>query len=164
MQKSIAQAYSLLSNAQTVLNGVLSWLKKAGAASTAKSMAINSTKNSSPVTKSPIAKPTDSRPRLSGLQPETCGRQASQRRPATGRAHCTAIFSRSPAKRTRTRYSARPADFGLTRELLVQVFYNADVEGFIDNTCRPIPWLPWQKTVLGQGRQCRRLHARRRRK
>ena len=28
MQKSIAQAYALLANAQTVLNGVLSWLKQ----------------------------------------------------------------------------------------------------------------------------------------
>lgn len=151
MQKSIAQAYTLLANAQQVLNGILSWLKRESS--------VNGKINSDKLDDKQLAcyevayceaELTGARVYLDYSQKLLAEKPSADGDELRLEERIALQYSAEALQNARTRYSARPADFGLNRDLLVQVFYNDAVEGFIDEYLSTHSMVALAKTVFAQ--------------
>ncbi len=151
MQKSIAQAYSLLANAQQVLNGILSWLKHESS--------VNGKINGDKLDDKQLAcyevayceaELTGARVYLDYSQKLLAEKPGAGSDELRLEERIALQYSAEALQNARTRYSARPADFGLNRDLLVQVFYNDAVESFIDEYLSTHSMVALAKTVFAQ--------------
>ncbi|CBL45184.1 Acyl-CoA dehydrogenase [gamma proteobacterium HdN1] len=150
MQKSIAQAYALLSNAQMVLNGALNWLKRESS--------VNGKINSDKLDEKQLAcyevafceaELTAARVYLDYT------RKLAEIRTAKNDGHSleeriALQYAAEALHNARTRYAARPADFGLEREMLRAVFYSPEVDAFVDAWLATDTMAALGKTILEQ--------------
>jgi (2S)-methylsuccinyl-CoA dehydrogenase len=148
MHSSISLAYSLVQQGQDVLNGILSWLKQQST--------VDGKLNGDKLDERQLAcyevayceaEITAARVFLDYSQRV----RAEKGGDATLRLEerIAAQYAAEALQNARTRYSARPHDFGMTRDTLIQSLYNDTVEAFIDEFLSNDAMVSLGKTILG---------------
>lgn len=148
MHSSISLAYTLVQQGQDVLNGILSWLKQQSS--------VDGKLNGDKLDERQLAcyevayceaEITAARVYLDYSQRVRAekGGDASLRLEE----RLAAQYAAEALQNARTRYSARPHDFGMTRDSLVTSLYNDTVEAFIDEFLSNDSMVALGKTILG---------------